>query len=130
MIHKLVILIIIVLMSWAGFAQNETNKSYTLDECIAVALEHNLDLKSTNLQANSAKVNYQQSKANLLPSLNGNFSLGVNDGRSIDPFTNAYINQELTFSNLGLSLDMTIFNGFRLLNSAKQERINKKASEL
>ena len=53
MIHKLVILIIIVLMSWVGFAQNETNKSYTLDECIAVALEHNLDLKSTNLQANS-----------------------------------------------------------------------------
>ena len=130
MIHKLVILIIIVLMSWAGFAQNKPNKSYTLDECIAVALEHNLDLKSTNLQANSAKVNYQQSKANLLPSLNGNFSLGVNDGRSIDPFTNAYINQELTFSNLGLSLDMTIFNGFRLLNTAKQERLNKKASEL
>ncbi|WP_405576401.1 TolC family protein [Winogradskyella sp. Asnod2-B02-A] len=130
MIYKLIVLIIIVMMSWAGFAQNKTNKSYTLDECIAIALDHNLDLKSTNLQANSAKVNYQQSKANLLPSLNGNFSLGVNDGRSIDPFTNDYINQELTFSNLGLSLDMTIFNGFRLLNAAKQNRLNKKASEL
>ncbi|WP_179333209.1 TolC family protein [Winogradskyella costae] len=130
MIHKLILFIIIVMMSWAGFAQNTTDKSYTLDDCIAIALEHNLDLKSTNLQANSAKVNYQQSKADVLPSLNGSFNLGVNDGRSIDPFTNAYINQELTFSNLGLSLDMTIFNGFRLLNSAKQERLNKKASEL
>ncbi|WP_225034922.1 TolC family protein [Winogradskyella sp. SM1960] len=130
MIHKLVILIIIVLMSWAGFAQNKTDKSYSLEDCISIALENNIDLKSTHLQANSAKVNYQQSKANLLPSLNGNFSLGVNDGRSINPFTNAYINQELTFSDLGLSLDMTIFNGFRLLNSAKQNRLNKKASEL
>ncbi|REG90214.1 outer membrane protein [Winogradskyella sediminis] len=118
------------MMSWAGFAQNTTNKSYTLDDCIAIALEHNLDLKSTNLQANSAKVNYQQSKADVLPSLNGSFNLGVNDGRSIDPFTNAYINQELTFSNLGLSLDMIIFNGFRLLNAAKQNRLNKKASDL
>ncbi|MBU2920979.1 TolC family protein [Winogradskyella psychrotolerans] len=130
MIHKLILLIIIVMMSWAGFAQNTTNTSYTLDDCIAIALEHNLDLKSTNLQANSAKVNYQQSKANVLPSLNGSFNLGVNDGRSIDPFTNAYINQELTFSNLGLSLDMTIFNGFRLLNAAKQNRLNQKASDL
>ncbi|SDS03679.1 TolC family protein [Winogradskyella sediminis] len=130
MIHKLILLIIIVMMSWAGFAQKTTNKRYTLDDCIAIALEHNLDLKSTNLQANSAKVNYQQSKANLLPSLNGSFNLGVNDGRSIDPFTNAYINQELTFSNLGLSLDMTIFNGFRLLNAAKQNRLNQKSSDL
>ncbi len=118
------------MMSWAGSAQNTTNKSYTLDDCIAIALEYNLDLKSTNLLANSAKVNYQQSKADILPSLNGSFNLGVNDGRSIDPFTNAYINQELTFSNIGLSLDITIFNGFRLLNAAKQNRLNKKASDL
>lgn len=118
------------MMSCTGFAQQKTNKSYTLDECIAIALEHNLDLKSTNLLANSAKVNYQQSKADILPSLNGSFNLGVNDGRSIDPFTNAYINQELTFSNIGLSLDMTIFNGFRLLNAAKQNRLNQKASDL
>lgn len=118
------------LLGWMGFAQNQTTKSYSIEECISIALENNLDLKSTNLLANSAKVNYQQSKANLLPSLNGNFNLGVNDGRSIDPFTNDFINQELTFSNLGLSLNMTIFNGFRLLNSAKQNRLNKKASEM
>jgi len=130
MTHKLVILIIILIMSWSGIAQNKTDKSYSLEDCISIALENNIDLKSTNLLANSANVNYQQSKADFLPSLNGNFNLGVNNGRSIDPFTNAYINQELTFSNLGLSLDMTIFNGFRLLNAAKQNRLNKKASDL
>ena len=74
-------------------------------------------------------MNYQQSKADFLPSINGNFNLGVNDGRSIDPFTNDFITQELTFSNSGLSLDVTIFNGFRLLNAAKQNQLNKKASE-
>jgi outer membrane protein len=121
---------IIFLMGWGGYSQSQTNRSYTLDECISIALENNLDLKSTNLTANSAKVNYQRSKADMLPSINGNFNLGVNDGRSIDPFTNDFINQELTFSNAGLSLDMTIFNGFRLLNTAKQNRLNKKASDL
>ncbi len=118
------------MMSLTGYAQNQSEKSYSLEQCISIALENNLDLKSTNLTANSAKVDYQQSKANMLPSLKGNFNLGVNDGRSIDPFTNDFINQELTFSNMGLSLDSTIFNGFRLLNIAKQNRLNKQASEL
>jgi len=130
MIQKQLIYIVILLMSITAYAQSQTEKSYSLEECISIALENNLDLKSTNLLANSAKLNYQQSKANLLPSINGNFNLGVNDGRSIDPFTNDFINQELTFSNAGLSMDMTIFNGFRLLNTAKQNRLNKKASEL
>ena len=117
-------------MGLAGNTQDLNQKSYSLDECITIALENNLNLKSANLRASSAKVNHQQSKANMLPSINGNFNLGVNDGRSIDPFTNDFINQELTFSNMGLSLDMTVFNGFRLLNSAKQNRLNRKASEL
>ncbi len=121
---------IIFMMGWAVFAQNQTQKNYSLEECISIALENNLDLKSANLSANSAKVNHQQSKGNLLPSLNGNFNLGVNDGRSIDPFTNDFINQELTFSNMGLSLDMTIFNGFRLLNTAKQNQLSRKAADM
>ena len=89
-------------MSFISFAQNEANKIYSLEDCISIALENNINLKSTNLLANTAKVNYQQSKADMLPSVNGSFNLGVNDGRSIDPFTNDFINQELTFSNLGL----------------------------
>ncbi|MBV7269943.1 TolC family protein [Winogradskyella sp. WHY3] len=117
-------------MGLAAYTQDLGQKSYSLDECISIALENNLNLQSVNLRANSAKVNHQQSKANMLPSINGNFNIGVNDGRSIDPFTNDFINQELTFSNMGLSLDMTIFNGFRLLNEAKQNRLNREASEL
>lgn len=130
MIKKQLIFALAILMGLVGYTQNLDQKSYSLDACISMALENNLDLKSADLRANSAKFNHQQSKANLLPSINGNFNLGVNDGRSIDPFTNDFINQELTFSNMGLSVDMTIFNGFRLLNSAKQNSLNRKASEL
>lgn len=127
--HKQLILCLFVIIGWTGYTQDLNQKSYSLEECISLALENNLDLESANLRANSAKINHQQSKANLLPSINGSFNIGVNDGRSIDPFTNDFINQELTFSNMGLSLDATIFNGFRLLNTAKQNSLNRKASE-
>ena len=118
------------LMCSVMFSQSEALKSYTLDDCIIMALENNLDLKSTVLNSNTAKVNFKQSKGNMLPSLNGNYNIGINNGRSIDPFTNDFINQELTFSNAQLNLDATIFNGFRLLNTAKQQRLNKQASEM
>ncbi|MFL0353088.1 TolC family protein [Xanthomarina sp. GH4-25] len=127
---KPVIYVFIFLIQVAVFSQEEPVKSYTLNQCISLALENNLNLKSTELNANSADVNFKQSKANLLPTLNGNYNIGVNNGRSIDPFTNSYINQELTFSNANLNLDATIFNGFRLLNSVKQDKFNKQASDM
>ncbi|WP_299314731.1 TolC family protein [uncultured Aquimarina sp.] len=127
---KSIIYISAFLLQFVGFTQRKDTKRYSLDQCIDIALENNLDLKSTILNATTARVNYNQSKANILPTLNGNYNIGVNNGRSIDPFTNDFINQELTFSNARLNLDATIFNGFRLLNTVRQQRLNKQASEM
>jgi outer membrane protein len=113
-----------------GFSQNTQTTIYTLNDCIEIAIENNLDLKVQELKAKSSQVSYSQRRAEMLPSLNMNYNLGVNNGRSIDPFTNNYINQELTFSNAGLSLDMSIFNGFRKKNEIKQSRFNMLASEM
>ncbi|MGY3793444.1 TolC family protein [uncultured Aquimarina sp.] len=127
---KSIIYISAFLLSFTGFTQRKDTEKYSLDQCIAMALENNLDLKSTTLRANTALINHRQAKANILPSLNGNYNIGVNNGRSIDPFTNDFINQELTFSNARLNLDATIFNGFRILNTVKQQRYNRLASEM
>lgn len=129
MLQKIIIFTVL-LMQGIGFAQTKPKNEYTLTECINIALKNNLDLKSTTLRANTANINFKQSKTNILPTLNGNYNIGVNTGRSIDPFTNDFINQELTFSNARLSLDATIFNGFRLLNTIKQQRLNKQAADL
>ncbi|GAA3650799.1 TolC family protein [Flavivirga jejuensis] len=93
-------------------------------------MENNLDLKSSGLTTKSATINYKQSLNELLPNLNMDYNLGLNNGRSIDPFTNSYSNQELTFSNLGINLNMTIFNGFRILNSIKQNWFNMEAAKM
>ena len=94
-----------------GFAQNSQQSQFTLNDCILLALENNNDLKSSKLQTKSAIINYKQSKNELLPNLNMNYNIGVNDGRSIDPFTNSYNNQELTFSTLGGNLSSAILMG-------------------
>ena len=132
MMNKNVVILIILLNIFytVGFAQSSQQSQLTLNDCILLALENNNDLKSSKLQTKSSIINYKQSKNGLLPNLNMNYNIGVNDGRSIDPFTNSYINQELTFSALGVNLNTTVFNGFRVLNSIKQSKFNMKASEM
>ena len=122
---------ILILLAFFGtvqvFAQSET---YTLEDCINIAFKNNFDLQSAKLSYETAEVNFKQSRNALLPSINGDYNLGVSRGRSIDPFTNDFVNEKLTFSNARLSLDAVVFNGFRLLNSLKQSKLNREASEM
>ena len=108
----------------------ESIPNYNLQECIDIALQNNLDLKSAHLNSRSAEVNFKRSRNALLPSINGSYNIGKASGRSINPFTNTYIDEKLTFSNAGLNLNTTVFNGFRLLNQWKMEKLNWKAAEL
>ncbi|WP_347374465.1 TolC family protein [Aequorivita sp. Q41] len=112
------------------FSQNEKRSVHTLAECIALALKNNLELKQSLLAAKTRDIYFKQNKNALLPTLNGNYTMGISNGRSIDPFTNAFVNEALSFSNVGLGLDATIFNGFRLINSWKQAKLNLEAAEM
>jgi outer membrane protein len=126
---RILLFIALWLLSYLCSAQT-SQKRYTLEDCISIALENSLDLKSSKNQRETARINFQQSKGDLLPSVNGNYNVGINDGRSIDPFTNDFINQRLTFSSANLNLNAVIFNGFRLLNTVKQQRLNAEAAQM
>ncbi|WP_335965098.1 TolC family protein [Galbibacter sp. PAP.153] len=129
MINKHIIYIGI-LMGIQLYAQEKVQAPLTLEYCIEMALDNNLDLKKSTLSKDASQVNFNQSKAALLPTLNANYNLGVSNGRSIDPYTNDYVDQKLTFSNAGLNLNFTVFNGFRLLNSIRQRRYSLNAAAM
>ena len=92
----------------------------SLQQCIDTALKNNIEIRQTQLLSEAASVQYRQSKANLLPNINGSISHGINQGRSIDPFTNAYVNQNITYSNYGVSGNLPLFNGFSLRSEMKR----------
>lgn len=118
-----------LLIFCTGLAQNDT-VPVTLSRSIDLALENNLELRKAELRAETSEVNFKQTRSDALPDLNARINAGVNNGRSIDPFTNAYIDEQLTFSNAGLSLGATVFNGFRIMNSIQRDRYNLQASEV
>jgi outer membrane protein len=96
---------------------------YSLKQCIDMAWTNNLQVKRTALQLETAETNFLQSKNNKLPIFGGNYNLGLNNGRSIDPFTNGYITQQLLSSNAGINGEFVLYNGLRVKNGIKQNGI-------
>jgi outer membrane protein len=92
----------------------------SLEQCIQTALANNIQARQSNLQVEAAEVAHRQSKSNLLPDLNGSITHGKNSGRSIDPFTNSYVNQTVNYASYGLGSGVVLFGGGRLQNSIKQ----------
>jgi outer membrane protein len=93
---------------------------YTLQSAIDTALARNIEVRQNDLLVEQAQVLQRQSKANLLPDLSATFNHGINQGRSIDPFTNQFVNQTVNFAGYGLNSGVVLFNGLRLQNTVKQ----------
>src|SRR5258706_2397004 len=102
----------------------------TLQQCIQLALENNADVQHREVTSDIAKTSWQGAKGNMIPTLNGDISQGISQGRSIDPFTNTYANQNISFGNYSLNSSVTLFNEFAIQNNIKQNRLAFDASKM
>ncbi|MEO6357187.1 MAG: TolC family protein, partial [Ferruginibacter sp.] len=105
-----------------AFAHAQSTK-LTLQQAIDAALKGNILTKQSELQMRSAEIIYKQAKNNRLPLVQGGYDYGFNSGRSIDPFTNGYSNQQLTSSSLNAQGNVPVFSGFQLKNSIRQNEL-------
>jgi len=121
------IIIITLLISFISFGQN---KIWTLQECIAYALENNIQVKQGE---NTLLINDQDilgAKGDFLPSISGSLGSGVNLGSGFNPVTNQRINSTVFSGSYNVNLNQTIFNGFSVLNRYKQAKLNREQNEL
>lgn len=121
-----------LLLSTGSRAQNAdpNNGLLTLKQCIEMAIQNNLQVRQAEYQAQTDKVNYRQAKANQLPFISGAVNHGINQGRSIDPFTNTYANQQINFANYNINTSITLWNGSAIQNTIRQNELAAKASEM
>ncbi len=108
---------------------NVDSERLTLEECVQIALQNNPQIKQAGLQVAANQNNLIQSKWQRWPSLGFNASQGFSLGRNIDPFTNQFVQRNISFNNYGLNANMTLFNGFSLQNTIKQNDLTLQASE-
>jgi len=125
--HK-VLLLLVGLISMVVTSQAQ--EVWDLDKCVSYALENSNDIKSIKLSLENAKLTTQQAKLSRLPSLNASSSFGWNFGRQVDPSTNDFISQQLSFNSIGLGSSVTLYDGGRISNTIKKSLIDEDATNL
>lgn len=116
----------ILLLFLLGF-EIHAQKVYTLEECIDLAFRQNPEVQLQNLNILKANDVYTFSKLNKLPSLSGSISQGVNGGRSIDPFTNTFVQRNISTNAFGVSTNWNALNGVN--KQIEQNRLNTEAEK-
>lgn len=95
----------------------------SLDDCIKYGIKHNLLFANKQIETEIYNENYQQSKRDLLPSVNADGSSSMFFGKSIDPTTNDFVNKQLFSMTFSVSSQMSLFSGFRKWNTIKYNKI-------
>ena len=109
----------------SSFAQ----KKWTLKECVDHALEHNISVKQSMLDVDLAEQDVINARGNFMPSLSASASQNFNFGSFIGQ-DGSRIKSDSRGNSFGLNTGVTIFNGFRNLNTYKQAKLGVKSSQL
>ena len=112
-----------------GTLNSFAQKKWTLKECVDHALEHNISLKQSMLDIDLAKQDVINAKGNFMPSLSANASQNFNFGSFIGQ-DGSRIKSDSRGNSFGINSGVTIFNGFRNLNTYKQAKLGVEASQL
>ncbi len=123
---KIIAITALIAFSFSGISQ----KKWTLKEAVSYALENNITIKQNALNVASLKEDVVGAKGSFLPNLNASSDANLNFGSTIDPVSNGRISATNFSSSYGMRSTITVFNGFRLLNSYKSAQLGVDKSQL
>jgi len=106
----------------------QDNKSWSIDECVNYALENNIQIRQSQLQAQINKNNREAAHWDYAPSLNAGTGYNWNFGLNIDPVTNQISQRTRQTASLSLTSNWVLYDGGRKYNSIYQANQNYIAS--
>ena len=106
---------------------NAQDKKWTLQECVAYALDNNISIKQQELSKDLIEEDITTAKGNFYPSLNASTSENFNFGSYIGQSGNRISRDSRSFS-FGLNTGVTLYNGNRNKYILMQTRKNLEAA--
>ena len=97
---------------------------WTLEQCIDYAYENNIQVKQQQLNTRFKENNLNQSYFDLLPSLNGSASSNFSSGRSVDPFTYEFTEENVVSHNFSIGSSVTLFSGLQKINTISANKFS------
>lgn len=128
---SLYLVLLALLGTTLSFGQElQVGKVWSLKDCIDYALANNISIKKTILDKESAQLNYQQSKNNRLPTVNGSGNANVSNGYTIDPITSEFVNRTILSNSFAVNGQVALYQGNRLNLEIEKNKYLAEQSEL
>jgi len=130
LMKKILLFIIAFIPASLGILHPQ-EKEWTLQECIQYAIDNNIQIKQQVLETRFQENTLEQSKLNLLPSLNGYATHNYSFGRALDETTYEFTdNQNIQSNSFYARGSLNLFNGLQNHNTIKKNKYQLLASEL
>ncbi len=120
------IIAFIIISQGVSKAQQEL---WSLEKCIAHAIDHNIQIRQQTIQTKVQKNNLDQSKLNLLPSVNGSASHDYSFGRALDQNSYEFYNQTVRSDYFYLGGKTNLFSGLQNFNNIQKNKYELLAGE-
>lgn len=115
-------LILSLILFTSSIFVNGQEISWSLQKCVSVALENNIEIKIKQLQVLKAQKTYTNPLLELLPSIGFTGNHTYNFGSTIDPNTNSRVSSDIQYDNLNLNANLNLLD-FGNLATAKKNKI-------
>lgn len=112
-----------------GIYTQAQEKRWTLQECVAYALENNISVKQSELDVEASAIDRSDAIGNFIPSLSSQMSLTSNSGLSINPTTNRFESTRFTSFSGSATTALTVFDGLRNYRQFQRSKLAQLASE-
>ncbi len=110
------------------FTHATAQKKWSLLDCVNYAMENNIGVKQTALQAKVSDLQLKQDKQGQYPTLNLNNNYGVSFGRRENPTTGIFEDQRFFNTGLNMQSSVSIFNWYSQKNRIAADNLEVKAS--
>lgn len=117
-------LTIIILFFQRGWVFGQ---ALSLKECVDIAIKNNLTYRESQILGESANIELSRAKSQIYPRIGFGTGQDLRVGRSIDRFTNTFIEEVYTTNYFGLQASMILFNGFQIKNQIRQNELLRDA---
>ena len=94
-------------------------QSWTMQQCMQYAVEHNHEVKRAALELDNYKVAKTAAVGRFLPEVDAGIGIQYNFGRAIDPETNGYTDVSTFYNGYQVSASLPVFDGFSRLHALK-----------
>lgn len=114
----------LVLLFVFSLSSSAQTKKRTLEECVKYALDHNISIKQTALDSETALIDKRGALGNFLPSVNASASHSWNIGLNQDITTGLLQNKTTQFTSSGVSVGVDIYKGLQNQNTLRKARLS------